>query len=446
MKTHKQFVLLAALAVTSLLLGGVLVGWSVSELFLSRLNDPEYLQKQVQRVQRQTEGEPEATVRKKLVRVMPATRQKLGSTRFFSGRLVEIQKVVVSSEITGPIVKMPIEVGMKVEQGKTVIAEIDTIWARLATEQAEKKLNVSRVKLSFQKNEYQRLMKLNDLGKGMVSESDLEMQRLAVEELEANIKLEEVVLEEAHKKLDRSTILAPFDGTIVTKISELGSFVSPGTPIAEIVSCGEIDAELLISESYIDRLSVGDTIPVWIDPLNMETEGSIFSIVPYGSTAARSFPVRIRMNDMDGRLKVGMSVRGRIQVTDAKESIVLPKDAVLDRPDGALVWIVTDELNEAGQASGRRVVQPVQIVIAARTDDQYGVVPLSEEGRDLLKAGVECVIEGAERLAVGEEVEVVGVDPSMLANLPKASGHTIVPPIEENPFFKIENKNGKIEN
>lgn len=446
MKTHKQFVLLAALAVTSLLLGGVLVGWSVSELFLSRLNDPEYLQKQVQRVQRQTEGEPEATVRKKLVRVMPATRQKLGSTRFFSGRLVEIQKVVVSSEITGPIVKMPIEVGMKVEQGKTVIAEIDTIWARLATEQAEKKLNVSRVKLSFQKNEYQRLMKLNDLGKGMVSESDLEMQRLAVEELEANIKLEEVVLEEAHKKLDRSTILAPFDGTIVTKISELGSFVSPGTPIAEIVSCGEIDAELLISESYIDRLSVGDTIPVWIDPLNMETEGSIFSIVPYGSTAVRSFPVRIRMNDMDGRLKVGMSVRGRIQVTDAKESIVLPKDAVLDRPDGALVWIVTDELNEAGQASGRRVVQPVQIVIAARTDDQYGVVPLSEEGRDLLKAGVECVIEGAERLAVGEEVEVVGVDPSMLANLPKASGHTIVPPIEENPFFKIENKNGKIEN
>ena len=446
MKTHKQFVLLAALAVTSLLLGGVLVGWSVSELFLSRLNDPEYLQKQVQRVQRQTEGEPEATVRKKLVRVMPATRQKLGSTRFFSGRLVEIQKVVVSSEITGPIVKMPIEVGMKVEQGKTVIAEIDTIWARLATEQAEKKLNVSRVKLSFQKNEYQRLMKLNDLGKGMVSESDLEMQRLAVEELEANIKLEEVVLEEAHKKLDRSTILAPFDGTIVTKISELGSFVSPGTPIAEIVSCGEIDAELLISESYIDRLSVGDTIPVWIDPLNMETEGSIFSIVPYGSTAARSCPVRIRMNDMDGRLKVGMSVRGRIQVTDAKESIVLPKDAVLDRPDGALVWIVTDELNEAGQASGRRVVQPVQIVIAARTDDQYGVVPLSEEGRDLLKAGVECVIEGAERLAVGEEVEVVGVDPSMLANLPKASGHTIVPPIEENPFFKIENKNGKIEN
>lgn len=440
MKSSKHFVLLFASVMTSFLIGAGVVGWSVSKIFLGKLGDMEYLQKRVSDVQRQSQGEPAAAVRRKLVRVMPAVRQKLGSTRFFSGRLVEIQKVVVASETTGPVVSMPIEVGMAVKKGETLIAEIDTVWTRLATEQAEKRLDVSRVKLQFEQNELTRFTRLSEMGKGMVSESDLESQMLRVSELEANIKLEEVALEEARKKLARSRIVAPFDGTIVRKIAELGAYVSPGSSIAEIVSGGLIDAELTIAENYIDRLSVGDTVPVWIDPLNMETRGEIFSIVPYGSTAARAFPVRIRMDDMNGRLKVGMSVRGRIQVTDPKESIVLPKDAVLDRPDGALVWIVTDGKNEAGETDGRRVVQPVQIVIAARTEDRYAVVPLSEEGRAVLTPGVECVIEGAERLAVGEEVEIIGIDPALTENLPKASGHVIIPPIDENPFFTPNDK------
>lgn len=444
MKSPKQFILLSALAVTSLLIGGGVVGWSVSQWFFAKLKDPEYLAKRVSLVQKENAAEEKAVVREKLVRVAPAVREKLGSTRFFAGRLVEIQKVVLASEITGPIVSLPIEVGMKVEKDKTVIAEIDTIWTRLATEQANRRLDVSRVKLSFEKNEYDRFTRLSEMGKGMVSDSDLEMQKLKVEELEANIQLEEVLLEEAKKKLDRSKILAPFDGSVVAKIAEIGAYVSPGSPIAEIVSTGEIDAELQIGESFVDRLSVGDSIPIWIDPLNMETEGKIFSIVPYGPTAARSFPVRIRMGDLDGRLKVGMSVRGRIQVTDARESIVLPKDAVLDRPDGALVWIVTDAKDEDGTVvEDKKAVQPVQVSIAARTEDKYAVVPLSEEGRDLLKPGIDCVIEGAERLSVGERVKVIGIDPAMTANLPKASGHTIIPPIEDNPFFNISDKETK---
>lgn len=435
MKSNKHLVLVAASVITSLLVGGLVVGGIVSKFFLGRLDDMEYLQERVSEVQQKTSGEQKTAVRRKLVRVEPAVREKLGSTRFFSGRLVEIQKVIVASEISGPIVSMPIEVGMTVKEGETPIAEIDTIWARLATEQAEKRLDVSRVKLRFEQSELTRINRLSDMGKGMVSESDQESQQLRVSELEANIKLEEVALEEAKKKLARSKIVAPFDGYIVRKIAELGAYVSPGTPIAEIVSSGQIDAELTISENYIDRLSVGDTVPIWIDPLNLETRGKIFSIVPYGSTAARAFPVRIRMDDMGGRLKVGMSVRGRIQVTDPRESIVLPKDAVLDRPDGAMVWIVTDGKDESGVADGRKVVQPVQVVIAARTEDQYAVVPLSEAGRDVLKSGVNCVIEGAERLEVGEEVEVIGIEPALLENLPKASGHVIIPPLDENPFF-----------
>ena len=437
----RQAVLLISTILTSLLIGGLLAGWRVFAFFQTRLSDPAFLEKRASEVAAsETQGEP-ATRKVKLVRTAPAVREKLGSTRFFSGRLVEIHKVVIASEIASPIVSMPIEVGMPVKKGESLIAEIDTIWTHLAIEQAEKRIEVSRVKLRYEEDELERYTQLNTRGKGMVSESDLEMQKLKVEELKANIDLEEVLLREAKKKLERSKIYAPFDGTVVRKIADVGGYISPGTSIAEIVSTGKIDAELTITENYIDRLHVGDKIPVWIDPLNIETEGEIFSIVSYGSTAARAFPIRIRMDDMDGHLKIGMSVRGRIQVTDSRESIVVPKDAVLDRPDGALTWVVVDQTDENGAKTGNKVVEPIQVGIAARTDEKYAIVPLAEEGAKILVPGVECVIEGAERLSVGEEVKVIGIDPAMTANLPKAFGHMILPRLEDNPFFNLPDEN-----
>ncbi|MDO5567331.1 MAG: efflux RND transporter periplasmic adaptor subunit, partial [Planctomycetia bacterium] len=244
-----------------------------------------------------------------------------------------------------------------------------------------------------------------------------------------------------------SHIVAPYDGVIVRKISEVGAFVSPGSPLVEIVSSGKIDAELQVSESFIDRLKVGDKVPIWIDSLNQETEGTIFSIVPYGSTAARSFPVRIRLDDQNGRLKVGMSVRGRLQITDAKDSIVVEKDAVLDRPDGALIWVVFNEKDKQGnEIPNRKVAQPVQVVITARTDTKYAVVPLSAEGRTVLRPGVDCVIEGADRLMVNEQVTVATVDPELMKNLPKASGHSIIAPVEDTPFFDVPDSQKSADN
>ena len=247
----KQTVLLISTILTSLLIGGLLAGWRVFAFFQTRLSDPAFLEKRASEVA-VSETEEQAAPRKvKLVRTAPAVREKLGSTRFFSGRLVEIHKVVIASEIAGPIVSMPIEVGMPVKKGESLIAEIDTIWTHLAIEQAEKRIEVSRVKLRYEEDELDRYTQLNTRGKGMVSESDLEMQKLKVEELKANIDLEEVLLREAKKKLERSKIYAPFDGTVVRKIADVGGYISTGTSIAEIVSTGKIDAELMTSDEKI---------------------------------------------------------------------------------------------------------------------------------------------------------------------------------------------------
>lgn len=453
--TQRYLIVFVSLALTAFLAGGFSVGWKLIKDYNLKLSDSEFLTKQLTRIREAEGGDSSANKgRVKTVRTSKAVREKLGATRFFSGRLVEIHRSILAAETTGPIIVMPVEVGMSVKEGQTLVADVDTIWTKLAADQARRQIEVSRVQLKFNEREYDRLKNLSDQGPGYVSASDLDSQKLKIEELQANISLQEVVLTEAEKKVARSRILAPYDGVIVRKLSEVGAFVSPGSPLVEIVSSGKIDAELQVSESFIDRLKVGDKVPIWIDSLNQETLGTIFSIVPYGSTAARSFPVRIRLDDQNGRLKVGMSVRGRLQITDAKDSIVVEKDAVLDRPDGALIWVISNERNKQGkEIPNRKIAQPLQVVITARTDTKYAVVPLSLEGKNSLQPGVDCVIEGADRLMVNEHVMVATVDPELMKNLPKASGHSIIAPVEDTPFFdmpqsgeNVKNKNGASSN
>ncbi|MDO5581629.1 MAG: efflux RND transporter periplasmic adaptor subunit [Planctomycetia bacterium] len=470
--TQRYLLLFIALAITAFIAGGALVGWKITQDYRLKLGSNDFLVKQLARVKEKNKDTAVANARKKIVRTEKARREKLGATRFFSGRLVEIQRTILAAEINGPVVSIPVEVGNQVKKDETLIAEVDTIWSRLAFEQAQRKIAVSKVQLGFQQREYERLSSLNEQGAGYVSASDLDSQKLKIEELQAEIALQQVVLTEAEKKVARARVFAPFDGAIVNKIAEVGSYVSPGSPLVEIVSTGLIDAELTVSEAFIDRLKIGQTVPIWIDSLNLEASGQIHSIVPLGSTAARAFPVRIRLDDQNGKLKVGMSVRGKLQITDAKESIVVSKDAVLDRPDGALIWIAVPQetakeeiasqkslsisskngnpasSNENSESKNEDLwtAQPVQVVITARTDKDYAVIPIAQQGRDLLKPGVECVIEGADRLIVGESLRITAIESAFLKDLPKASGHTVIRPIEETAFFnpktnQVEEKN-----
>ena len=99
---------------------------------------------------------------------------------------------------------------------------------------------------------------------------------------------------------------------MVAKHAELGGHVSPGTPIVDIVSRGQVDARLMVPESVINLIRVDQALPIRVDPLGEEVRGKVVSVTPYGPTASRTFPVRVRLDDQEGRLKVGMSVTAMI--------------------------------------------------------------------------------------------------------------------------------------
>ena len=97
-----------------------------------------------------------------------------------------------------------------------------------------------------------------------------------------------------------------------------------------------------------------------------------------------------------------MSVTAMVGTGPEQQALVVPKDAVLIRPDGSTVWVALPE------ADGDQFqVQPVPVTIGARTADQYAVESETPQGRELLVPGAKVVIEGAERLMPGQQVRIV---------------------------------------
>jgi RND family efflux transporter MFP subunit len=451
----QKFVVLASLTITALLVG-LALGWGGFKI-LSSQGPP------------QEEQKPATRTNLAPVRVAEAEIKELAAVRPFIGRLVELKKVVLSPEVSGILETLSVEAGDYVTENETVIAEIDKTWSDLALRQAEAQIALLAVQLDLQKEELGRMERLAQ--SRVVTESEINRQKVVTEQLSRQIVVAELARDEAQERLDRSQIVAPFDGFVVRKAAEIGQRVTSGTEIVEIISRGQVYAEIPIGEMYLKQLQIGDMIPICIAALGQTRHGQIEAIVPYGPSSSRTFPVKVLLDDPDNVLKVGMSVTASIETRSPTKGIVVPKDAVWIQTQGNSVWVfvpnetkpnekdtsqtlsnATDspksgesqtapQVTDTPQITG--VVRQFPVNIIVHGVEEYLIAPKPGKGQELLVDGAQVVIEGLERLAEGQEVRVVSINPAFLENLPEAFGHMTINPRPRNDAENLERNDNR---
>jgi multidrug efflux pump subunit AcrA (membrane-fusion protein) len=166
----------------------------------------------------------------------------------------------------------------------------------------------------------------------------------------------------------------------------------------EVVSQGRIDALIDVPERLVNLIGVGDTILVVIDALRLEAEGQIVSINPSGMSAARTFPVKVRLDDRGGLLKPGMSVTAMLPIGEQGERLTVPRDAVLYRGGAASVWVTTPSDEQTSLAA------PIPVRALFGVGDRVAIEPVIASDASRLAEGTPVVVEGAERLSPGTPV------------------------------------------
>ena len=149
------------------------------------------------------------------------------------------REVFVASEISGRAVKVEFEKGDKVEAG-TPLLYLDDAKIRADLAQAGASRDIAR--LNHEK--YKKLKKRN----AAVSSFELELSALKV-------KVAEAAYESLKALKDKHIIKAPISGRIVNRDTEKGAIVSPGAPVARIVSLRPIKVSFGVPEATISDFS-----------------------------------------------------------------------------------------------------------------------------------------------------------------------------------------------
>lgn len=337
-----------------------------------------------------------------LVRVAEVTQEPLREQFDVIGRLQQVRRTTVAAEVSGKIVEAQVEAGDQVVGGETVLARIDDVWANLELEAAEARVAAAEATLAQSRSDLTYLEQLAQANSARPREVEDARSQVKADEAALNAAVAE--RETARHRVERLVVTAPFDGAVVEKLAEVGQWVNPGMPIAQIISTGEIEAVVNVPESLVSLVRVGEPVEVLVEPLGQLVTGNVIAVVPSGGNSARTFPVKVRLNDADGLLKTGMSVVAHLPVGEESPRLTVPRDAVLFSDGGATVWAAVPGDSESPMPSA----VPFRVEVLFGQGDRLVIQPLSSLGQELtLSPQMPVVIEGAERLIATQPLQIV---------------------------------------
>jgi len=340
--------------------------------------------------------------------------------------------VVITPEVTGEIVSLPVKEGDKVKKGQLLVKIKPDVYIA-QKERAEASLrsaksSLSRVKAELDKvsSEHNRIKELRS--KNLASESELESAKSTFlstkaqyEGAQADVAQNEATLREANEQLYKTTIYAPMDGTVSGLAVELGERVlgsgySQGTTLMTVSDLGSMEAVVDVDENDVVLVSMGDTAKVKVDAFgDREFTGVVTEIGNSAKTSGAgtqeqvvNFSVRIKLTDPDNKLRPGMSCNADIQTETHKNVISVPIQSVTAR--GGYVPTPVEEGNENVQMNKPVASQkPKEVVFLIKNGKAKSVEVKTDISDDNyieissgLKAG-EKVVSGSYR-AISREL------------------------------------------
>jgi Cu(I)/Ag(I) efflux system membrane fusion protein len=160
---------------------------------------------------------------------------------------------------------------------------------------------------------------------------------------------------------DHVTIPAPVSGIVIERLAAVGDYVQTGQPIYRLADFSRLWAQLEIYESELQWLAVGQTAYLTTQSYAGEQfEGTVSFIDPTLRSSTRTARVRVDVENLHGRLKPGMFVRGTV-ASGARQSVAQVPAHRGHEPtgEGDLLPLVIPA--SAPLITGRRAVVYVQL-------------------------------------------------------------------------------------
>ncbi|OIQ23254.1 efflux RND transporter periplasmic adaptor subunit [Lacinutrix sp. MedPE-SW] len=290
------------------------------------------------------------------------------------GNVTTKKLLTITPEFSGILTNVYVKEGQRVNKGQ-VLAKIDD--GGLSQQLAQLKIQSALAKTTFDRQKRLWDQKIGSEIQFLQAKSAYESQQEAINQLQ--------------QQINKTTVRAPFSGTIDDVITEKGSVVAAGqSPLMQIVNLSDMYIETDVPESYLPFVTKGKDVTVEFPVLNKTINTKIRQAGDVINAANRTFKVEIGVPNKDKSIKPNLTARLKINDYTNEKAILIPQSIISENAEGEQYVYVVKNKKENDQGTVNKVI----IKTGKTQGDVIEVLENIESGAELIKEGARSVKEG----------------------------------------------------
>lgn len=313
----------------------------------------------------------------------------------YSGKAAPSKQVSIVPTVPGKVIDFNYEVGDAVGQG-AVLFTVDSGDLLNNMRSLEASYKVAELGYQNAKTTYESNSVLYE--EGIIAKDEFDKVKYSYESAEAQLESIQVQMDTLQKNINDCAVTSPMRGVVSQRNVERGSFASQASPAYTVMDLSVIKVEVGVSEQVVNTIRVGDTVSVTMTAVSAEPlTGKVSTIAPAADQSG-TYNVKIEMDNSENAIKSGMMAEVNFTMESAEDTIVMPRNAVIEKDGETYVYIVED-----GKA------KKVDVVLGIESADTIEIA----EG---LTAGDAVITKGQTYVSDGEEVKVLNEAPAEAAD------------------------------
>ena len=323
----------------------------------------------------------EEAERPKAVKVLVVEPREMPDMVLLPAKVEPKQEAQLPAERAGRVVELLADKGDRVGAGQVLLRVDDRLWA------------AGRRRAEIEARDAEKdLKRWKELEKtGAVSASEYEGVRRRQESAE-------IARDEAATMLAQCEVRAPFAGTIVDRLVDVGDYANEGQAVLRLIRLDRVKVAFDVPEQDVGSVRPGQRKAFVLTGLpGREFAGEVTFVSSQAARESNSFAVELEADNADGALKAGMIAQVALVRQERVGAVAVPLAAIVPRKGEHYVFTA-----ENGRAVRKRV--RIAALIGSEAVLESGVA-----------AGERIVVEGHRGLQDGMPVAEAGETPAETA-------------------------------
>lgn len=333
------------------------------------------------------ENPPVVETKPRSVRVETIVSRNLPIVVNSVGRLAPDRQVLLSAQVSGILKQYDADVGGRVAKGQRLVKLDDTDYT-LALDEARANLTAAQVRLAAARNAFERARRL--LPEKAITPELYDQSEAEYKSTKALVAQLTTMTALARRRLDKTTVAAPFDGFVTQRFVEIGQNVAVGDPLMNVADMKTMRVKVSINELDYVHLDKDDPVTVTVEAFSQTPiVGRVDKIGIQADARTNTFEIEILVDNPDFKLKAGLTARVAIRTDVIADAVMIAQNSVIYRENRKEVFIVdSDNMAVAREVKlGRVEGSQVRILEGLKPGDAVVVA-----GGPYLKPGDKVVV------------------------------------------------------